>query len=196
MINWTRFKSGVTGAFPPKNWNEFIDSIAALEITSFVGGKFKVGKSTTLEAAPGSGSSTAPDFSLYVGAPDDDGNPQLGITNGIISGYEDQSGNNGLPAGMTAGGDPAYLIGVEASDKVVWIEIDFDIDTDSGNINGMSSISIDVGESLPASTDTTFYLPLGDFAVSGKTLSIGSGKSGKGSQIVSRCGDQWQNGPG
>ena len=53
-----------------------------------------------------------PSFTLYDAGPNS-GNPQLGITNGIVNGH----GFAGLAAGMTAGGDPPYVQPVASSDQ-------------------------------------------------------------------------------
>ena len=128
------------------------------------------------------------DFSLFVGKKDDDGNPRLGVTNGIVSGFDDEDANNGLPTGMTAGGDPPFLIPVDLADKVAWIAVDFDIVDEV--VNGISK-SIDVGATRPANTSSTIYIPLGDFSRTGKKLTIGSGRKGIGSQVVKACRNQF-----
>lgn len=105
---------------------------------------------------------------------------KIGISNGTVTG----PGYNALPAGMTPGGTPAYTQAVSGSDKYAWIYVAWDT---TGASPAITSVSIDVGAALPASSDTAQYIPLGDFDATGTAIRIGAGGIGIGSQAVQNC---------
>lgn len=129
------------------------------------------------------------DFSLYVAGKDGSGNPKLGIRDGVVNGV--------LPAGMSPGGYPAYVITPSPGDTVAWLEQD--VTLDASGVIVSSTLSINTGNAMPSdsaaqiSDSGSYFKGLGTFSIAAGVLKIGSGLQGIGSQRFSLCLQPYQS---
>lgn len=134
-----------------------------------------------------------PAFSVYDAGPDGEGNPQIGIEDGILQFadgvLEDDSGQGGSPTGMGTG--VPFVMQVESSHVYVWIEINFEPPDDDTIPVSVLSYSLSSGSSADfydtAQDKTLLRIIIANIVVTGTSVRVGYGKWGIGSQFIDAC---------
>ncbi len=88
--------------------------------------------------------------------------------------------NGTEPSGMSPGDDPPYIIAPDGTTGYVYLVVGVDDDY------AMTSLSIDVGATVPADTTSELYLQIGSYAGAGTALVLAQSISG--SQGYKWCG--------